>query len=70
MLLEEAACSAYSKGLNHDVSPAVVLVDNLREVEKATGDLPEEMAELWQVAFKILKDLTCGEEGSSGLESQ
>jgi hypothetical protein len=43
--LEEAVCSALSKGLNYAVTPAVVPVDAiLCGVEKATGALPEETA--------------------------
>jgi hypothetical protein len=58
------------------VPPAAALADILRGVEKAIGALPKETAELWQVAFKILKgshkpkDLTRGEVDSLGLESQ
>jgi hypothetical protein len=52
-----------------------MLADILCGVKKPIGDLLE-MAELWQVTFKILKGchkakyiITCGED-SSGLESQ
>jgi hypothetical protein len=58
------------------VPPAVVLSDILHWVEKAIGTLPEEMAELWQVACKILKRFLqtkqphVWREGSLDLESQ
>jgi hypothetical protein len=44
--LEEAACSALSKGLNYAVTPAVLPIEDiLCGVEKAVGALPEETAE-------------------------
>jgi hypothetical protein len=56
--LEEAACSALSKGLNYAVTPGrIPAKDVLCGVEKAIGTLPEENAEeIRQETVRILKD--------------
>jgi hypothetical protein len=54
--LEEAACSALSKGLNFAMAPASVHIkDTLCGVEKAIRALPEETADEIQLV-RIRKD--------------
>jgi hypothetical protein len=57
VLLEEAACSALSKGLNYAVAPAVISIEDiLFGVEKVIGALPKETSEqVRQEAVRILK---------------
>jgi hypothetical protein len=68
--LEEAACSALSKGLNYAVAPARILVkDFLCGVEKAIRTLPEEaVKEIRQETVRILKGSRQPKHNLSGAE--
>jgi hypothetical protein len=57
MLLENAACSALSKGLKYAVTPVVMPVeDNLCRVKNITGALPTDTAE--EVQQETVRTLT------------
>jgi hypothetical protein len=68
--LEEAACSALSKGLNFAVTPrSVPIKDILCGVEKAIRTLPEETAEeIRQETVRILKGSNKPKDNLTGAE--
>jgi hypothetical protein len=68
--LEEAACSALSKGLNYAVAPGrIPAKDFLCGVKKATGTLPEETAEeIRQETVRILKGSRQPKDNLTGAE--
>jgi hypothetical protein len=68
--LEEAACSALSKGLNYAVAPGCIPAkDFLCGVEKAIGTLPEETAEkIRQETVRILKGSRQPKDNLTGAE--
>jgi hypothetical protein len=68
--LEEAACSALSKGLNYAVAPGCISAkDYLCGVEKTIGTLPEEIAEeIRQEPVRILKGSFQPKDNLTGAE--